>query len=194
MVTSVMESGQGNGSARIAGPGRAVTVGDREVEAEDRFRKFTLPVDAPDTGRAAREMVSLTLNAWGLGPLVDDVRSCVAELVGNVREHAFPDERSPLRRPLLSVTLRLWPGWLLVDVADEDSTPPTLPEGEPFAPEFAEELPEALLPNSGRGLGIVRCLSDFVWWAPRDEGGKSVFCRFDLDGRSVSVLPAAARP
>ncbi len=193
MVTSDMESLQGMGYAGPTGPGRAAHVGDREVAATDRFRKLTLPVDAPDTGRAAREMVTLTLDAWGLSALVDDVRSCVAELVGNVREHAFPDEGSPLQRPVLAVTLRLWPGWLLVDVGDDDSTPPTLPEGEPFTPEIAGELPEALLPDSGRGLGIVRYLSDFVWWAPRDEGGKSVFCRFDLGGRSIPTLSAAAQ-
>ena len=178
--------------AMVAGTGQALVLGDRGVEAADRFRRLTLVVDASDTGRAARGMVAVTLTAWELGPLVDDVRSCVAELVGNVREHAFPDERSPLRRPLVAVTLRLWPGLLVVEVADEDATPPMLPEGDLFPPEFAEDLPEALLPNNGRGLHIVRCLSDFVWWAPRDEGGKSVFCRFDLEARSVGVFDAAA--
>jgi Histidine kinase-like ATPase domain len=164
------------------------------VAAADRFRKLTLPVEAPDTGRAAREMVALTLGDWGLGSLADDVRSCVAELVGNVRDHAMPDERSPLRGAELTVTLRLWPGRLTVDVSDEDSTPPTLPQGEPFAAEFADELPEALLPDSGRGLHIVRCLSNFVWWAPRDEGGKRVFCRFDLDGDSIPTASSVLLP
>lgn len=193
MVTSGMGSLQGTGRGRPAERGRAFDVGDREVAATDLFRTLTLPVDAPDTGRAAREMVALTLTAWGLSPLVEDVRSCVGELVGNVRAHTYPDDPSPLRGPILAVTLRLWPDLLLVDVSDEDSTPPTLPEGEPFMPGIAGGPPEALLPESGWGLGIVRCLSDFVWWAPRDEGGKSVFCRFDLGGRTASVCSPAAR-
>ena len=93
-------------------------------------------------------------------------------------------------RWFLAVTLRLWPGWLLVDVGDDDRTPPTLPEGEPFTPEIAGELPEALLPDSGRGLGIVRYLSDFVWWAPRDE---AECCLVHLGGRSIPTLSAAAQ-
>jgi hypothetical protein len=72
---------------------------------------------------------------------------------------------------------------LLLDVQDEDSTPPTLPQGEPFDPELTAELPEALLPDHGRGLVMARALADFVWWAPRQEGpGKHVFCRFSLAG------------
>jgi anti-sigma regulatory factor (Ser/Thr protein kinase) len=153
------------------------------MAAAERFRAVTLPVDAPDTGRAAREMVAVTLTAWQLPHLADDVRSCVSELVSNVKAHAIPDDRSPLRQPVLTVTLRLWPGWLFVDVADEDSTAPTLPPGEPFAPELAADLPEALLPDHGRGLRIVGMLADHVWWAPRQDGtGKHVFCRFSLAG------------
>lgn len=182
-----MESGPGMDNVRCAGPERAA-VGEERHPA-DRFRKLTLPVDAPDTGRVARDMVTVTLNDWGLAPLADSVRSCVSELVGNAREHAVPDGRSPLRGSVLAVTLRLWPGWLLVDVEDGDSTAPTLPEGEPFTSGLADELPEALLPDRGRGLHIVRQLSDFVWWAPRDQGGKSVCCRFDLGGRSDSGGP-----
>jgi hypothetical protein len=84
---------------------------------------------------------------------------------------------------MLMLTLRAWPGWLLVDVADEDSTPPCLAQGEEFAPDLAGGLTEALLPNRGRGLEIVRALAGFVWWVPRQHGGgKHVFCRFALAG------------
>jgi len=38
------------------------------------------------------------------------------------------------------------------------------------------------LPDHGRGLLIVQNLSDAIWWSPRDTDGKSVFCRFDLNG------------
>lgn len=83
---------------------------------------------------------------------------------------------------MLVLTLRAWPGWLYVEVADQDSTPPTLPAGELTDPDLAGDLPEALLPDSGRGLFIVRTLSDYLWWSPREGGGKSVLCRFDLAG------------
>src|SRR4051812_18737634 len=70
-VTGVMDSGHVATGAR-AHAGREV-VGDRGMETADRFRKLALAVDAPDTGRAAREIVTLTLGDWGLAGLVDDV-------------------------------------------------------------------------------------------------------------------------
>ncbi|QMU75100.1 ATP-binding protein [Streptacidiphilus sp. PB12-B1b] len=147
-----------------------------------RFGTLSLPTAGQSTARAAREFVRTALTNWGLGRLCDDVQLCVSELVGNAVHHSIPDSRT---RPLSSdctvvLTLRAWPGWLFVDVADEDSSPPTLPIGDTFGPDFAQDLPEALLPDHGRGLHIVHSLTDYLWWVPRDEGGKSVFCRFDL--------------
>ena len=81
---------------------------------------------------------------------------------------------------MLILTLRAWPDWLFVEVADTDSSAPTLPAGDCLGPDWAEDLPEALLPDHGRGLHLVRSLADHLWWAPREEGGKSVLCRFDL--------------
>ncbi len=127
-------------------------------------------------------MVRVALTGWGLSRLCDDVQLCVAELVGNAAHHSIPDDRAglPPAGHVVVLTLRAWPSWLFVEVADEDSSPPTLPIGDAFGPHFAEDLPEALIPDRGRGLHIVRSLSDYLWWVPRDEGGKSVFCRFDL--------------
>lgn len=149
-------------------------------------RSGTLSLPAADqaTGRAAREMVRVALTGWGLGRLCDDVQLCVSELIGNAVHHSIPDNRvgRSEAEPMVALTLRAWPDWLFVEVADEDSSPPTLPIGDVFGPDFAQDLPEALLPDRGRGLHIVRTLTDYVWWVPRDEGGKSVFCRFDLSG------------
>ena len=124
-----------------------------------------------------------TVKSWGIDRLADDVRLCVSELVGNVVLHAITGRRrmEPGHLPLITLTLRSWPRWLFVEVADEDSDPPTLPLGDGFGPDLAEDLPEALLPDHGRGLHIVRTLADGVWWTPGESGGKSVVCRFDLD-------------
>lgn len=135
-----------------------------------------------------------TLTSWDLGDLAEDVELCVSELVGNVVLHVIADRYSaePGHRPVVTLTLRSWPRWLFVEVTDEDSDPPTLPLGDGFGPELAEDLPEALLPDHGRGLHIVRTLADGLWWTPGERGGKSVFCRFDLGGGSGGALPVAA--
>ncbi|WOX23303.1 ATP-binding protein [Streptomyces solicathayae] len=159
-------------------------VGRAEVAAGGRFRALTLLASAQDTPRTARRMAVGTLKCWELGGLAEDVELCVSELVGNVVLHAITDRRplEPGQRPVITLTLRSWPRWLFVEVADEDPDPPTLPLGDGFGPDLAEDLPEALLPDHGRGLHIVRTLADCVWWAPGENGGKSVVCRFDLDG------------
>jgi anti-sigma regulatory factor (Ser/Thr protein kinase) len=152
----------------------------------DRFRAITLLAESPDSARVARRMAADVLRDWGLELPADDVALCVSELVGNAGHHAVPDtglaEPGGMRR--VAIAFRAWPKWLFMEVGDEDSTPPTLPEGEFLDPELSGELPEALLSNSGRGLAIVQSLADAVWWAPRESGGKSVFCRFDLAERA----------
>lgn len=51
-----------------------------------------------------------------------------------------------------------------------------------LAPDLVGELAEAVLPDSGRGLMIIQRVAAALWWAPKDGGGKTVWCRFDLDG------------
>ncbi|MBD0745374.1 hypothetical protein BG418_27440 [Streptomyces sp. CBMA152] len=165
-------------------PASAVgVVGQAGVAATDRFRALMLFADAEDTPQAARRMAVGTLMNWDLGRLAEDVELCVSELVSNVVLHVTTgrDPMEPGHRPVVTLTLRSWPRWLFVEVADEDTDPPTLPLGDGFGPDLAEDLPEALLPDHGRGLHIVRTLADGLWWAPDDGGGKSVLCRFDLD-------------
>ncbi|MER6614138.1 ATP-binding protein [Streptomyces xantholiticus] len=168
-------------------------VGRAEVAARGRFRALTLLASAQDTPHTARHMAVGTLRSWELAGLAEDVELCVSELVGNVVLHAIndPNPLMPGHRPVVTLTLRSWPKWLFVEVADEDSDPPTLPLSDGFGPDLAEDLPEALLPDHGRGLHIVRTLADGVWWTPGESGGKSVFCRFDLDdgpgGRSTGA-------
>ncbi|MEV2253038.1 ATP-binding protein [Streptomyces sp. NPDC050147] len=147
------------------------------------FRALTLFAESTDTVRVARDMVRSCLQDWGLGHVVEDVRLVVSELVGNVVHHAVPD--SCLARPggdrRVDVLVKMWPNWLFIGVVDEDSSPPDLPAGEFLSPELAGDFAEALLPDRGRGLLIAQRLADAVWWSPEELGGKTVWCRFDLD-------------
>ncbi len=154
------------------------------VQTVEYYRSLLLFAEAPDCLRAARNLVRSTLTDWGLADLVDDVQLVVSELVGNVVHHAVPDERrsSPGAHRSLDVVLKRWPEWLFVGVSDEDSSPPTCPAGEAFSPDLVDGIAEALVPNHGRGLLIVQTLSDGLWWVPQEEGGKTVYCRFDLEG------------
>ncbi|WP_049578019.1 ATP-binding protein [Streptomyces sp. SBT349] len=145
-----------------------MTSPDTRVEhTADRVRSVSVLADHPGAPSAARRAVRRALVEWGLAWLADDVELCVSELVGNVVLHAkgVPGERVAV------LGLRSSPDWLILEVSDQDPTPPTLP---------AAQLP---LSDSGRGLFIVHSLADATWWAPRDPGGKSVLCRFDLDRR-----------
>jgi anti-sigma regulatory factor (Ser/Thr protein kinase) len=150
------------------------------------FLALTLFAEFSDTARLARDMTATFLRGVGAEQIVDDARLVVSELVGNVVNHAVPDSRrarlGSARR--IDVTFKMWPKWLFIGVADEDSTPPLLPLGEMFSPELVGDLCEAVLPASGRGLLIAQRLATSVWWTPDERGGKTVWCRFDMDGGS----------
>lgn len=150
-----------------------------------RSRALTVFADTPDTVRRARDFAVSTLTEWGLACLVEDARLVVSELVGNVVQHAITDK--PVSR--IDVHLKIWPMWLFIGVSDEDSVPPDLPWAEPVSPELAGDFTEAVLLDSGRGLFIVQRLADAVWWEPGDGDGKTVWCRFDLDGRGDAGSP-----
>ncbi|MEV4560821.1 ATP-binding protein [Kitasatospora sp. NPDC049285] len=146
-----------------------------------RWRSLAVLSDDPSCARAAREMVRRALTDWGLGELADDVELCVSELVGNAARHAAPDERlvsSGVQRQV-TVALRTRPCWLFLDVTDQDSRAVPLPTGA------AESAPDdGRLACGGRGLQIVRELSDHLCWAPRVGGGKTVSAHFDTVART----------
>lgn len=172
-------------STRRANTPRAVSQREAAQDpSSGHFRAMTLFDESTSTVCAARTMVGGCLQDWGLGHMVDDARLVVSELVGNVVHHAVPDDC--LTRPgaarKIDVLVKAWPGWLFIGIGDEDSTPPDLPVGEFVSPELAGDFAEALLPDRGRGLLIVQRLADAVWWSPKGPGGKTVWCRFDLDG------------
>jgi anti-sigma regulatory factor (Ser/Thr protein kinase) len=154
-----------------------------EPSSAGHFLALTLFAEFPDTVRVARDMTATFLRGAGVDDLVDDARLAVSELVGNVVNHAAPDRclAQPGGARRIDVTFKMWPKWLFIGVADEDSTPPVLPAGEAFSPGLTGELSEAVLPDGGRGLLIVQRLAAAVWWTPEERGGKTVWCRFDLD-------------
>ncbi|MFC5718993.1 ATP-binding protein [Streptomyces gamaensis] len=168
-----------------------VASGDVQAEDVERFRALTLYAESPDTVRAARDMAGSALRDWELHSLVDDVRVVVSELVSNAIVHATPDPHLARPGAARRVDVTLWkvPRWLFLGVADEDSHPPMLPASDPFAPQWLGHVPEAVLPDSGRGLAIVFKLADALWWTRTLSGGKTVRCRFDLEGRTPGEQP-----
>ncbi|WP_228775564.1 ATP-binding protein [Streptomyces sp. NRRL B-1677] len=163
----------------------------RSAALVEQFRALTLFADSPDAARAARGMARSTFQDWGLQGLVDDAQLVVSELVSNAIHHTTPDECYvvPGASRRIDVGFRRWPKWLFIEVSDEDSSPPMIPIGEVFSPALVGDLPEALLPDSGRGLRIVQRLVDDLWWAPGEMGGKTVVCRFDLGPARLGGSP-----
>ncbi|MBB1245756.1 ATP-binding protein [Streptomyces durbertensis] len=149
----------------------------------ERFRSITLIADSADTAHVARRTAGEVVHDWVLQVSRDDVELCVSELVGNAVHHATPDGQLTAfeRERLIVVVFRAWSRWLFIEVTDQDSTPPILPVGDLLDHELSTVTTDDVLPEHGRGLFLVQSLASAVWWAPRDAGGKSVFCRFDLD-------------
>ncbi|MFE2534217.1 ATP-binding protein [Streptomyces sp. NPDC059371] len=149
-----------------------------------RYLTLTLFTDCGNAARVARDQTAEFLRGVGASDVVDDARLIVSELVGNVVNHVVPDRSltRPGGSPRVDVHFKAWPKWLFIGVTDEDSSPPLLPLGDAFWPGLMEGLSEAVLPDTGRGLLIVQRLAAAVWWAPEDQGGKTVWCRLDLDG------------
>lgn len=155
------------------------------------FLALTLFAECCGTARVARDTTSVFLRGAVPDEVMYDARLVVSELVGNVVNHAVPDSRRAhpggLRR--IEVTFKRYPRWLFIGVTDEDSTPPLLPMGDFYSPELMTELSEAILPDNGRGLMLAQRMASAVWWTPEQQGGKTVWCRFDLDGEDVGGQP-----
>jgi hypothetical protein len=129
----------------IAPPASDRVAGPLEVS-----REFRPEEDAP---RAARRFLEQSLARWGYtGPLVDDARLLVSELVTNAVTHA----RSPL-----SVSIRSQHPSVRVSVRDES----------PIKPIVRAPRPDA---DSGRGLQIVAAVSRH-WGVDAAPEGKTVW-------------------
>jgi Histidine kinase-like ATPase domain len=117
---------------------------------------------------AAREFTVATLYRWGAGARVDDVAIVVSELLTNALRHALPRLPEladvPLQNPI-RFGLRQTGPWVLCAVADPSRSVPV-----PRSPgSFAE---------TGRGLHIIRALSDTWGYTTPDAAGKVVWATF----------------
>ena len=103
-------------------------------------------------------MLARQMSQWGLDHLSGDVELIVSELVTNATQHAGG---------VRSIAITARDGYIRVEVADPDPTPPSL-----RSPGTGE--------NSGRGLLLVAALSRA--WGVRPEGdGKVVWAEVRTD-------------
>jgi hypothetical protein len=131
-----------------------------------------------DTGsvRTARDFTIVTLQRWGIAERSQDIAIVVSELLTNALRHAVPgsgDSRpSRLTRPIRPIRLGLLqPGsCVLCAVADPSRAAPVPQTRGSFA-------------ETGRGLQIIRALSDQWGFAPSDPG-KVVWAMF---GRGLTL-------
>ncbi|WP_178379128.1 ATP-binding protein [Streptomyces sp. NBRC 110465] len=122
------------------------------------------------TIRHARRIAMESVGMWGYDDVAHDVAVVVAELLTNVFQHAdAPKGGTDKRARLVVQVLVSLPsaGRLVVVVHDDD---PAIPK-ERCADETAV---------SGRGLALVRGLTDSLAFVPA-EGGKDLVAVFSLE-------------
>jgi Histidine kinase-like ATPase domain len=123
----------------------------------------------PDVGsvRAARDFTLATLRRWDRVDRCEDITIVVAELLTNALRHALPEPGSAhVRRPIRLGLLQPGP-YVLCAVADPSTAAPV-----PQAP--------GSLAETGRGLQIIRALSDGWGYTILSDAGKVVWATFAL--------------
>ncbi len=119
----------------------------------------------PGSVRAARDFTVATLRQWGTAERSQDIAIVVSELLTNALRHALPGSgdtrpRRPIRLGLLQ------PGpCVLCAVADPSKAAPS-----PRVP--------GSLAETGRGLPIIRALSDQWGYTTLSDAGKVVWAVF----------------
>ena len=119
----------------------------------------------PGSVRTARDFTVTTLHQWGMAERSPDIAIVVSELMTNALRHALPgsgDTRS--RRPIRLGLLQPGP-CVLCAVADPGKTAP--------APRTPGSLDE-----TGRGLHLIRALSDQWGCTTPSQTGKVVWALF----------------
>ncbi len=119
--------------------------------------------------RVAREFTVATLRRWGLTGRCDDITIVVSEMLTNALRHARPGSgdvpgRPPIRMGLCAGLSTPGP-WVLCAVADPSRAIPV--------PRASTSLAE-----TGRGLHIIRALSDDWGYTAPDRTGKVVWATF----------------
>lgn len=114
----------------------------------------------PREVRRVRQEMEKVLLAWEIAHVVDDVLLVASELVTNAVRHA------PC--PEIGFTATYGEGLLLIQVHDGSINPPMLRH---------ESVGNA---ESGRGLGLVHCLTRDWGWTPHADGTKSTWALIDV--------------
>jgi hypothetical protein len=123
--------------------------------------------------RVAREFTVATLRRWRLTGRCDDITIVVSEMVTNALQHARPRSgwvpgRPPIRMGLctgLYTGLSTRGPWVLCAVADPSRAVPV-------------SRASTSLAETGRGLHIIRALSDDWGYTSPDRTGKVVWATF----------------
>jgi len=116
----------------------------------------------------ARRQIKNVLSAWQLWPdTINVAELLVSELVTNAVKSsgyvAEPRTYSDLERiERVSLTLRLLPGRVVIEVSDNNQDPPVLGDADPDS-------------ENGRGLMLVQALSKEWGYFLPPSGGKTVF-------------------
>ena len=150
-----LASGSRRPSPDLAQPGWALLL-------RDATRR--LGADAGSV-RTARDFATDTLRWWGIAERSHDLAIVVSELVTNALRHALPGPGGAEPRGPVQLGLLQHGCWLLCAVADPGKAAPV-----PRTP--------GVLAEAGRGLQMVRVLSDqWGYTTPSDEG-KVVWATF----------------
>jgi hypothetical protein len=119
------------------------------------------------------------LAGWGLSEFKDAAEAVVSELVTNAIRASCPEfgrlaQVRPDAGETVSLTLSLLPGRVVIEVFDNDPSPPVR----------ADVGPES---ESGRGLVIVDMLSSEWGYRYPPSGGKVVFAILDIGDRADAL-------
>jgi anti-sigma regulatory factor (Ser/Thr protein kinase) len=140
-----------------------------------RIATRTLGAEAGSV-HAAREFTVATLHRWGVAERSQDIAIVVSELLTNALRHALPGSGNLQLRRAIRLGL-LQPGpFVLCAVADPSKAAP-VPQ------------PRGSLAESGRGLQIIRALSDQWGYTAPSDTGKVVWAMF----APRLTLPSSAR-
>jgi Anti-sigma regulatory factor (Ser/Thr protein kinase) len=107
---------------------------------------------------AARRAVRKTLADWGYEHACDDITLIVSELITNAVVHGAPD---------ISCAISVSADLLIGEVVDHGSDLPHLINADDAA-------------EHGRGLALVRAMTQSLGWCHTADGGKSVWFSYRL--------------
>jgi PAS domain S-box-containing protein len=150
---------------RVAPIGQDVGVVGPDTRSADVLlgeQRAALPPDLSSPG-AARRLLRIALVESGRSHWVENAELALSEVVTNAVLHAH----SPI-----SVTIRVHPGSVEVEVEDLNPTPPSVRDYDSQA-------------TTGRGMGLVAALTSECGVRPLAGGGKAVWFRIDDTGSST---------